>query len=63
MGGESIITTHAHTNTVLENFELWHDASIGGQDYPITSEEMLANIEIFEAIVKSGDTGEVVDIK
>ena len=62
-GGERIITTHAHTNTVLENFELWHDASIGGQDYPITSEEMLANIEIFEAIVKSGDTGEVVDIK
>ena len=62
-GGERIITKHAHTNTVLENFELWHDASIGGQDYPITSEEMLANIEIFEAIVKSGDTGEVVDIK
>ena len=50
------------TNTVLENFELWHDACVNNQDYPITPEEMMANIEIFEAIVKSGETGEIVDI-
>tara|TARA_Y100000768_G_scaffold90110_1_gene64842 strand:+ start:3302 stop:4291 length:990 start_codon:yes stop_codon:yes gene_type:complete len=61
-GGERIITTHPHTNTVLENFELWHDACFNSQDYPITSEEMVANIEIFEAIVKSGEMGEIVDI-
>ena len=61
-GGERIITTHPHTNTVLENFELWHDACVNSQDYPITQEEMMANIEIFEAIVKSGETGEIVDI-
>ena len=57
-----IITTDPHTNTVLENFELWHDACVNNQDYPITPEEMIANIEIFEAIVKSGETGEIVDI-
>jgi len=61
-GGERIITTHPHTNTVLENFELWHDACVNSQDYPITPEEMIANIEIFEAIVKSGEMGEIVDI-
>ena len=61
-GGERIITNHPHTNTVLENFELWHDACVNNQDYPITQEEMVANIEIFEAIVKSGETGEIVDI-
>ena len=61
-GGERVITTHPHTNTVLENFELWHDACVNNQDYPITPEEMTANIEIFEAIVKSGETGEIVDI-
>ena len=61
-GGERIITNHPHTNTVLENFELWHDAWVNNQDYPITPEEMIANIEIFEAIVKSGEPGEIIDI-
>ena len=58
---ERIITNHPHTNTVLENFELWHDARVNNQDYPITPEEMIAKYR-FSQIVKSGETGEIVDI-
>lgn len=61
-GGNRIVTSHAHTNTVLENFECWHDAVVNGEKYPISTDEMIANIEIFEAIVKSGETREVVEI-
>ena len=57
-----MVTLHSHTNTVLENFEAWYDAIYDGPAYPITPEEMLANIEIFEAIVKSGESGKVIDI-
>ncbi|MDG2187008.1 MAG: Gfo/Idh/MocA family oxidoreductase [Hyphomicrobiales bacterium] len=61
-GRASIVSLHSHTNTVLENFESWYDAINGDKHYPITSEEMLANIEIFEAIVESGESGKVIDI-
>lgn len=61
-GEDRLVTLHSHTNTVLENFEAWYDAIYDGPAYPITPEEMLANIEIFEAIVKSGESGKVIDI-
>tara|TARA_Y100000590_G_scaffold464719_1_gene634866 strand:+ start:7364 stop:8353 length:990 start_codon:yes stop_codon:yes gene_type:complete len=60
--GKRVVTSHPHSNTVLENFEAWYDAIKNDLSYPITSNEMLANIEIFEAIVESGASGMAVDI-
>ena len=60
--GKRLVTSHPHSNTVLENFEAWYDAIKNNARYPITPQEMLANIEIFEAIVDSGASGRVIDI-
>ena len=60
--GKRLVTSHPHSNTVLENFEAWYDAIKNNARYPITPQEMLANIEIFEAIVDSGASGRVIGI-
>ncbi|MFQ3361387.1 MAG: putative dehydrogenase [Alphaproteobacteria bacterium] len=63
LNGKRTITKHAHTNTVKENFESWADAVLGNGTYMITPGQMIANIEIFEAIVKSGNSKKIIDIK
>lgn len=44
-------------NAVLANFESWADAVALGTPYPFTSTELLENIKLFEAIVRSGAKG------
>ena len=55
-------TEHAVINTVRANFEDWARAVEDGADYRIKPDEMLANMEIFEAVVTSSRTGRVVEI-
>lgn len=45
------------TDAVLANFEAWADAVVGGKPYPFTPVELLENIKLFEAIVRSGSKG------
>ena len=41
------------TDTVTQNFEAWADAVAGKKPYRFTGEELIENIRLFEAIVKS----------
>jgi predicted dehydrogenase len=43
------------TNTVLRNFEAWADAVEGRARYRFTAEQLLANVCVLEAIVRSAD--------
>ena len=55
-------TLHPVTNTVKQNFEAWADAAESRAEYPITKTQILANMQIFEAIVQSAKRGEPVRI-
>ena len=41
------------TDTVTQNFEAWADAVEGKAPYRFTDDELIENIRVFEAIVKS----------
>ena len=41
------------TNTVTQNFEAWADAVDGKASYQFTDDELIENVRVFEAIVKS----------
>ena len=45
------------TDTVTQNFEAWADAVEGRAPYRFTDKELVENIRIFEAIVKSSRNG------
>lgn len=45
--------TYEATDTVTQNFEAWADAVEGKAPYRFTPQELVDNIKIFEAIVKS----------
>ncbi|MGH6922746.1 MAG: Gfo/Idh/MocA family protein [Propylenella sp.] len=46
-------TVYKPTDTVTQNFEAWADAVAGRAPYRFTPEELVENIRIFEAIVRS----------
>lgn len=48
---------------VRANVEAFADAAAGRAAYPVTHEEMVANIAAFEAIAKSSDCGKVVAVE
>ena len=50
-GRRSIVYEAA--DTVTQNFEAWADAVQGKTSYEFTDDELIENIRIFEAIVKS----------
>lgn len=56
-------TKYARTNSVRDNFEAWADAVEGRAPYIFTPEHLLANMQIFEAIVQSAERGEAVHIE
>ena len=56
------VSQHPVINTVKANFEDWARAVEEGTPYRIRPEEMLSNMEIFEAVVTSSRTGEAVEI-
>ena len=48
---------------VLANLEAFADAAAGKGSYPNTPEQMLMNVSLLEAIVKSSESGEIVAIE
>jgi predicted dehydrogenase len=56
------VTEYPRTNSVRDNFEAWADAAEGRAGYIFTPEQLLANMQIFEAIVRSAESGKVIEI-
>ena len=48
---------------VLSNLECFADAIAGKADYPNTPEQIVRNVSLLEAIVKSATTDELVRIE
>lgn len=57
------VTEYPRTNSVRDNFEAWADAAEGRAAYTFTPEQILANMQIFEGIVRSAERGKVVEIE
>lgn len=55
--GARRVESFAAANTVLRNFEAWADAVEGRGAYRFTPAQMLANIRVLEAVVRSADSG------
>jgi predicted dehydrogenase len=54
-GGARTTKRYEPTNTVLRNFEAWADAVEGRARYRFAAEQLLANVCVLEAIVRSAD--------
>lgn len=50
------------TDTAVENLEAFAAAVAGKSTYPWTDEELIGNIAVYEAIVKSSDSGQTVTL-
>jgi len=57
------VVEYAPMSMVRANLEAFADAAAGRAPYPVTHEEMIANIAALEAIGKSGDTGQIVTVE
>ena len=55
--GERKVLVYGTADTVTANFEAWADAVEGRRPYRFTSEQLLDNIRLFEAIVTSSRQG------
>ncbi len=62
-GGQPERVEYPPMNMVRANVETFADAAAGRAAYPVTTEEMIANIAAFEAIAKSEETGGVVAVE
>jgi predicted dehydrogenase len=61
MDNEIHTRTYAHSNTVRANIEQWAAAALGQGEYRFTDDQLLHNVEILEAIVRSSDAGGTVE--
>jgi len=59
-GKERRQVVYQATDTVTQNFEAWADAVEGRAPYRFSGEELVGNIRLFEAIVKSSRNGGAV---
>jgi predicted dehydrogenase len=55
--GKRASVSHAPVNTVLANFDAWAQAAQGRGTYRFTREQLLDNIRVLEAIVRSASEG------
>jgi len=62
-GGRAEVVEYPPMSMVRANLEAYADAAAGRAPYPVTYEEMIANIAALEAIGKSGDTGKIVTLE
>jgi len=62
-GGRAEVVEYPPMSMVRANLEAFADAAAGRAPYPVTDEEMIANIAALEAIGKSGDTGQIVTVE
>jgi predicted dehydrogenase len=60
--GKRVTKEFSVVNTVKMNFEEWADAVDGKCEYRIKIDEIISNIEILDAIIKSAKTEEIVYI-
>jgi predicted dehydrogenase len=51
--GSRVIRNYPHTNTVRMNFEAWADALEGHAPYRFTTEHLLGNVRILDAVTQS----------
>ena len=54
--GERKTRSYGHTNTVRMNFEAWADAIEGHAPYRFSTEQLLGNIKILDAVTRSAAT-------
>ncbi len=57
------VTEYPAMSMVRANVEAFADAAAGRAPYPVTHQEMVANISCFEAISKSAVSGEIVAVE
>lgn len=62
-GSQQEVVEYPPMSMVRSNLEAFADAAAGHAPYPVTHEEMIANIAALEAIGKSGDTGQIVKVE
>ncbi|MBV9153291.1 MAG: hypothetical protein JO204_16120, partial [Alphaproteobacteria bacterium] len=62
VAAEPEIIQNRGANTVLAELEAFAAAIEGGPAYPITPEEILHGVAVFEAIVRSAKTGRPVAV-
>jgi predicted dehydrogenase len=61
--GEPAKTTcYDWSDTVVANLEAFGDAVAGTATYPYTSDQLIHNIEILEAVAQSAETGETIKL-
>jgi predicted dehydrogenase len=60
--GARTVTDYPPFDIVRANFEAFAEASMGGAPYPITPDQMVHNVAVFEAIAASAASGEAVRI-
>lgn len=58
-GADPVTEFHPPHGSVRENIESFARAAAGGPAYPVGPEEMLANVQAFEAITRSASSGRV----
>jgi predicted dehydrogenase len=56
-GGARSVQAFEPANTVLANLEAWADAAEGRAPYRFTPEELLANVQVLESVVRSAAAG------
>ncbi len=62
-GGEPVTEFYPPHPSVRANLEAWARAAAGGDPYPVTADEMLANADAFEAITRSARTGKIEAVR
>jgi predicted dehydrogenase len=62
MDNEIHTRTYAHSDTVRANAEQWAGAALGIDTYRFDDEQLLHNVEILEAVVRSARDGAVVTV-
>jgi predicted dehydrogenase len=61
-GGKPQTVEYPVVSLVRANLEAFADAAAGRAPYPITTQDMIDNIAAFEAIGRSAESGQVVQV-
>ncbi len=62
-GQPRTVQEYAPAPNVLANLEAFADAAEGRAPYPVPQSQMIANISVLEAAIKSTQTGKIVDVE
>ena len=62
-GEKRTVEEYPPASSILANLDAFADAAEGRVAYPVTQQEMIANIAALEAIVESAKSGRKVDVK